>query len=76
MKITFVLTDTFETRMRLTHENEYIPYKKRVVQIELTPMQLEKIQPRKVGFDKKNIYEEITDCWIENEEINSIYAKI
>lgn len=69
MKITFVFADIWETEMRLKHENEFVPYKKRTVSINLTEEQLKQIQCQRVGRDgNEDKYEEIIDCFIENEE--------
>jgi hypothetical protein len=49
MKLHFVWADTWRNRMAIIHENESFPYQKRVVTVELTPEQLETIQPQRVG---------------------------
>ena len=65
-KITFVLADTYSSYMRLVHENKSVPYSKRIVQIELTPEQMEKIKPKFIGKKgKEEIFEEILECWLE-----------
>ena len=70
MKITFIIANTWETAMRLNFENECVPYRKRIVTIDLTPEQKEKLILRKVGVDRgQDVYEEIIECFIENEEI-------
>jgi hypothetical protein len=68
MKITFVVADTWATTARLQHENEYVPYKKRTVQVELNHEQMEKLKLRKVG-DRygSSVFEEILDCFIESD---------
>lgn len=49
MKVTFELVNSWETTLRLQHENEWLPYRRRYVQITLTPEQVEAIKPKKVG---------------------------
>lgn len=69
MKLHFILADTHQTRMRLIHENEWVPYKKRVVTIELTPEQSEQIRPRLVGHEgNSDCFEEILEVFMEEEE--------
>lgn len=64
--LTVVMADSFSTRMRIIHENEWSPYVRRTVQIELTEEQRQKLIPKHVGVDRgKNIYEEILECWFE-----------
>ena len=68
MKLTVVIGDTWTTTCRLEHENEWVPYKRRVVKIELTPEQEALLEMRIVGLNKgADIYEEILDSWIEND---------
>jgi hypothetical protein len=68
MRVTFILADTLGTRIALTHENEWIPYKRRSVTIELTPEQVAQVTPQKVGeWERKPVLEEIVTCFLENE---------
>jgi len=68
LKVTFMLRDTHETYVRLVNEGETVPHKRRVVTITLTPEQMGLLRHRRVGSDKgQPVYEEITECWIENE---------
>ncbi len=66
MKLHFILADTHRTYVAVVHENEYVPYRKRIVTIELTPEQMEKIKPRKIGeMQGKEVYEELLDVILE-----------
>jgi len=66
MKLTVVIADTWSTTCRLEHENEWTPYKRRTVQIELTPEQEALLELRVVGLNKgTDIYEDILQCWFE-----------
>jgi hypothetical protein len=68
MKLTFIIADTWHTVMCLQQENEYVPYRKRTVTVELTEKQKEQIKKKQVGDSgMKPVYEEIIDCFIENE---------
>lgn len=62
MKLHFILADTYRTYIAVVHENEHVPYRRRIVTIELTPEQMEAIKPRKVGKDRgKDVYEELLE---------------
>ena len=66
MKINFVIADIWTSHLILQNEGEYVRYKKRVVQIELTQDQMDKLELRKVGQKgKEDIFEEIIDCFID-----------
>ncbi len=66
MKLHFILADTYRTYLATTFENEHVPYKKRIVTIELTPDQLDAIRPHKVGTSGGNeVYEEVLDVILE-----------
>jgi len=66
MKLHFILADTHRTYVAVVHENEHVPYRKRIVTIELTPEQMEVIKPRKVGeMQGKEVYEELLDVILE-----------
>ncbi len=68
VKLHFILADTHRTYIAVVHENEHVPYRKRIVTIELTPEQLKAIEPRKVGVDRgKAVYEELLDVMLEIE---------
>ena len=68
MVLTVVIANTWETTCRLQHENEWVPYSKRTVHIELTPEQTEKLRLRKVGVDRgRDVTECIADVFFENE---------
>lgn len=65
-----VMLDTYRTRMSIVFENEHIPYRQRLVTIELTEGQAAKLLPREVGSDGGNpVFEEIGQVWIENVEV-------
>lgn len=62
MKLHFILADTLETYIAIVYEGEYIPYKKRIVTIELTDEQKEKIKPRWCGKNcGKDCYEKLIE---------------
>ncbi len=66
MKLHFILADTHRTYVAIVHENEHVPYRKRIVTIELTPEQMEAIKPRKIGeMQGKEVYEELLDVILE-----------
>lgn len=68
MILTVIMANTWETYCRLIHENQYVSYQNRTVQIELTPEQVEKLKPLIVGNDKgEPVHEILRDCWIEPE---------
>lgn len=67
MKLTVVMIDTWRTRLAIVHENEYITYRRRTVQIELTPEQQKLLAPRKLGVDcGKDVHEEMGESWLED----------
>lgn len=77
MKLQVVMLDTHRTRMSIVHENEHIPYGRRLVTIELTEAQAAKLLPRKVGSECGNpIFEEIGEVWLDDviEHVASINA--
>lgn len=66
VKLHFILADTYRTYLATAFDNEHVPYRKRIVTIELTPEQMEAIKPRKVGVDQgKDVYEEVLDVILE-----------
>lgn len=66
MKLTVVIVNTWRTYMAITHENSFLPYARRTVQIELTPEQVAAIAPRKLGEDcGKDVFEETGEVWLE-----------
>lgn len=66
MKLTVILANTFPTEISLIYENEWQPYRRRTVQIELTPEQIEKITPQKVGERRgEDVYEILLQSWLE-----------
>jgi len=68
LKITFIFADTYRTEVAITCEGEHMPYRRRSVTITLTPEQMDKITLKKVDIRHGEIaYEEIVDCFIENE---------
>jgi hypothetical protein len=67
MKLMVVMLDTWRTSCAIQHENSFLPYGRRIVEIELTPDQAAALAPRKVGEGQagKFIYEDMGDVWIE-----------
>lgn len=66
MKLHFILADTYRTYLATAFDGEHVPYRKRIVTIELTPEQMEAIKPRKVGMWGENeVYEEVLDVILE-----------
>ncbi len=67
MKLTVVLADTHRTRCAVVFECEHLPYRRRTVQVELTPEQVRALRPHVVGIsDGKDVYEEVAGCWLED----------
>lgn len=66
MKLTVILVNTWRTQMAIVHENSYMPYTRRTVQIELTPEQVAAIAPQKIGVNcGKDVHEEMGEVWLE-----------
>ena len=66
MTLTVIFRDTNRTRLAVIHENDWVPFQKRTVQIELTPEQEEALKPRHVGVHcGQDVFEERGECWIE-----------
>ena len=66
MVLTVVLANTYDTMIAISYENEHRPYKKRAVQIELTPEQEALIRPRVLGNNGGvEFREEVLECWLE-----------
>jgi len=66
MTLRFIWANTYRNRMAIIHENESIPWQKRVVSIELTPEQLSAIQPQHLGSDcGQPVYEEFFEVIAE-----------
>lgn len=65
--LTVVMADTWTTSIALQHEGEHRPYKRRTVQVALTPEQVSALTPRRIGtnFGDVPVLEEILDCWLE-----------
>jgi len=69
MKLNVVMIDTFRTYIAVAYENDHLPYGRRLVQIELTPEQVEKLRPRELGSAQgKPFFEEIGQVWLEKDE--------
>ena len=69
MKLTVTMANTWRTCMAITHENSYLPYSYRTVQIELTPEQVAALAPRKLGVNcGKDVFEERCGVWLEESE--------
>lgn len=66
MKLTVILANTWSTYLAMAHEGERRSYQKRTVQIDLTPEQLAKIEPRYVGDNgTTKMKEDIMECFLE-----------
>lgn len=66
MKIYIIMLDTHRTRIALVHENEHIPYRRRLVEIVLTPEQEALLQPLCVGTEGGNdVFEEYGPAWFQ-----------
>lgn len=66
MKVTFIIANTYATECSIVHENEWRPYPKRTVTIELTSKQCEQLRLKKVGSrGQEPVFEEIHDCFVE-----------
>jgi hypothetical protein len=73
MRLTVIIADTWSTTMRLQHENECIPYRRRTVHLDLTPEQCSALDLRIVGRTGiKDVYEEILQCWLEGGEMSRL----
>lgn len=71
MKLRVVMLDTHRTQMALQHENESIPYGRRLVTIELTQEQSAMLERKSVGFNSNaEAFEEIGDVWLEDKKVN------
>jgi len=63
------MINTWRTQMALVHENSYLPYSRRTVQIELTPEQVSSLAPQKLGVNcGKDVFEEVGEVWLEEKE--------
>lgn len=64
--LTVVFADTHRTMIAVSFENDHIPFRRRSVQIELTPEQREQLAPRCVGESRgHDVHEELVTCWLE-----------
>lgn len=70
MKLCVMMLDRHRTRMALIHENNYVPYGRRYVEVPLTPEQIALLTGRTVGFVEvgQPVREEIGELWLEREE--------
>lgn len=69
MKITFILADTTPTYVALVHENQYRPYSKRSVSINLTPEQEMLLRRRETGHINGKVQREIIlECFVEEDD--------
>ncbi len=63
-----VMENRWESRLVLQHENQSVPYTKRLVTLTLTPEQEEAIRPRRIGTEGgREVFEDIREAWIESE---------
>lgn len=66
MKLMVVILSTTETTLRLQHENQLVPYGRRLVQIELTPEQQVALALKADGhMNGETTYERYGDMWFE-----------
>lgn len=66
--LTVVMADAGPTTIAIVHENEWAPFVRRTVQIELTEEQRAKLIPRStVTNNGCHIYEHVERCWFEPE---------
>ena len=66
MKVIVVMLDRLRTELAIKYEGQAIPYRRRLVEIELTPDQVEALTPRRVGKRcGEVVYEERGDVWIK-----------
>jgi len=64
--LTVVLIDDTPNYIAIVHENEWRPYGRRTVQIELTDEQRRQIAPRETGMiSGKQTHEQILQAWLE-----------
>lgn len=62
------MLNTWSTHCAIVHENQGRPYGRRQVTIDLTPEQVEQLQPKVVGQDgADDRHEEIGEVWLEVE---------
>ena len=62
------MLDTHRTYLAVVHEGESLPYRRRLVTIELTEAQRRDLAPQYVGELKgKPVVEEIGQVWLEAE---------
>ena len=67
--LTVVFADTHRTMIAITYENDHMPYRRRTVQIELTPQQRAALEPRVLGYDRNEVVrEELMTCWLEPDD--------
>ena len=70
MKLRFILADRFVTYCSIVHENSFVPCRKRVVTIELTPEQETAVKPREVGTSgTTTMYEDLLEVFVDNEGV-------
>lgn len=68
MKLIVELVNTFRTRLAVHHENDHIPFRRRIVCIELTPDQIKKLEPKKLGTDQgADVFEELGNIWVQDD---------
>ncbi len=67
--LTVILVDSTATDIAITHQNEWLPFRKRTVHIELTDEQMKMLEPRHTGtINGKPQFEVIGEVWLESEE--------
>lgn len=68
MQIGVMMLDRLRTEIAVTCENQYVPYGRRVVFINLTPEQEQSLIPREVGkYRNRPQYEQYGEVWLEDE---------
>ena len=66
MKLMVIMHDSHRTNIAVTYENEWLPHGRRVVEVALTPAQVEQLKPHVLGtWDGKSILEQIGETWLE-----------
>lgn len=67
MRLTVIMLDTARTQSAIAHENEWVPYGRRTVHVELTPEQCDQLKPRNLTPHKKvdPILETVGEVFLE-----------
>ena len=66
LKLMVKMADTYRTEIAIVHEQSFMPYTFRTVQIELTEEQMKLLEPREVGArNGEPVFEERAEAWLE-----------